>query len=248
MQGSYMSVLADQIKDKDELFELKERAPYDGNIVPRTPRQVNRPVIIGRAAQVRGTVFGNEVTLASGTSTKPEEATRTESVYGRKKVTIGDYCMVAGHVTSPGEVEIGNHCTILGTVIGGKVKRIGKNTKIHGNVLSGDSMNIDEMVSIGGYIIVTKGDVAVAKGTEAYDIIAQGSVVLDDDVRLHDPLLLAIDGQLEITKLTVGNAIPITSQSKEFITEKMVYPYRKEMKAFDYDGIMNRLEDACKRI
>ena len=247
MQGHILSAI-DAIIDRDDLFELSERAPYNGNVVPRSARQVNRAVRIGRAAQVRGTVFGNEVTLMSGTSTKPEEATRTESVYGRKKVSVGDFCLIAGHVTSPGEIEIGDHCTILGSVIGGKVKRIGNNTTIHGNVLSGDSMNIDEKVSIGGYIIVTKGDVAVSKGTEAYDIIAKGNVVLDDDVKLHDPLLLAIDGQIEISTLTIGNTIPITLQSKEFLTKNMVYPYRKEMKAFNYNDIMKRLEDACKQM
>jgi predicted acyltransferase (DUF342 family) len=232
--------------DRDDFFEVEDEAVYKGPVYPKSALQTERPIKVGRAAQVDGQIFGKDVRLLDGTSPEIQNSTRSLSIFSRNNVAIGDFCNIHGHITCAGEVSIGNHVMILGSVIARNIRQIGSHTRIQGNVICMESLTIDEHVEIGGYVIVLNGSVAIGNHSKVFDIIANGDIELGEGVSLVDPTIWSENGSIEFDKVTVGEAYSIKKDMIDVVSSDSINTYRTAVNTFDYDVITEKLREALK--
>lgn len=235
--------------DRDDFFELEDLIPYKGSIIPISSQQVNRPVKIGRGAQVDGFIYGKVVEILDGFSSRKEDRTRTLSIFGRENVSIRDYCCIGGHVTSAGELTIGANSVVLGSVIAPNVLKIGQGTRIDGNLVSVGHVSIAENVHIGGYVIVLKGGVAIGRSSKVYDIITSGDVILDDGVIISDPIIWSKKGQIEVSSVNIGKKnFPLEPSISNLNMPGEMNSYWEAINTFDYDELFEELKLNLHRI
>lgn len=230
------------IHDRDEFFELEDRIPYNYSIFPKNSQQVDRPVKIGRAAQVNGSIYGRGVEILNGFSSRVEDTTRTLSIFGREYVSIGNFCRIGGHVTCAGNMTIGELSRICGDAIAHNDITIKSGSKVSGNVISEENINIEENVHIGGYVIALNGGVAFRKNSQAYDIIASGDIILDDETIFSDPIIWSKEGNIEFSSITIGKNHPINSKMSDVIFPGEINPYPEAINTFDYQKLMEELK------
>lgn len=231
--------------DRDDLFELEDRVPYKGAVFPRSSQQVNRPIKIGRGAQVDGPIFGRVVSIINGFSPQIADTTRTLSIFGIENVNIGDFCNIGGHVTSAGELSIGASCIVLGNVIAPNAKFIGHGTRIEGNLISMESVTIADNVQIGGYVIVLNGELFIGKNSKAHDIIASGEITMDDNVTLSDSIVWSNEGNMKFSKVNVGYTHPVTPDT-DIVLPKEINPYLTASNTCDYQKLFKELKSTLK--
>lgn len=231
--------------DRDDLFELEDRVPYKGMVIPTSSRQVDRPVKIGRGAQVDGSIYGKVVQILDGFSPKIEDTTRTLSIFGREHIFIGDYCNIGGHVTCAGELSIGDNSMVLGNVVASNIKSIGQGTRIGGNLISVGPVAIAENVHIGGYLIVQNGGVAVGKNCQAYDIMASGDIILDEGVTLSDPIIWSKEGKIDYSMISIGKP-NLMESNMTMPSSGEINPYLNASNIVDYQQLIEELETTLK--
>ncbi len=230
------------VHDYDEFFKLEDRARHPRNVFPKSSRQVDRPVTIGRGAQVNGSIYGKDVRVSSGYSSKKEDRTRTLSIFGREKVEIGDFCCIGGYATCAGEIEIGDYSIVKGDVIAHKIKKICQGTQIYGNLISYETLNIAENVNIGGYVIALNGEVAIEKNSKAYDLIASDGIKISDEVTILDPVVWS-KGQIEFSSISVGDTFIGKSKMSNIDMQGEINPYATTSCIVNYNKLMQELKN-----
>ena len=196
----------DAVTIDDANATIGDLVPYNRDIVPLRPGEVDKTVQIGRGAFVDGVVFGKRVTMLDGFSPDPERMTRVQGAFGVEFVTVGNYCIVARHLQSDGRVSVGNHCLVFGDLLGLESVVVGDDSSIAGNVVSRGNISLGRGVVVGGCVISLEGGVAVNDGCRLYDVVARRDIQMGKDVRVTDPLVLSISGQVsQAGGLVVGD-------------------------------------------
>jgi len=237
---------SEEIYDRDDLFKIADRISYGNNIFPNSPQQVDRIVKIGRGCQVNGSIYGSSIEILDGFSPNSEEATKTLSLFGRDNIKIGDFCTIEGNVSGGGSLSIGANSNVLGSAIAPCISSIGQGTKIKGNLISEESIIIEDDVSIGGYVITLNGNISIGKNSKAYDIIAAGDILINDEVILSDPVVWTKEGKIEFSKFFVGKTYPISSDLSKIILPNEINPYIESKGTCDYQKLLEELENTLQ--
>lgn len=232
----------DAVHINDYMFELDERAPFIGNVFPETSKQVDRNVIIRGGAQVKGSIYGREVEICDGLSSKKEDKTRICSIFGREKVNIGKFCCIGGNITCGGEIKIGEYSVVLGNVIAPNVRLIRQGAKIYGNVISEKPLTIAENVHVYGHVVVLNGELVIGKNSKAYDILASDKIIIGEGVILMDPVVWSKEGKIEFSSVIVGKDHIVESNMSNIVKQGEINPYLESSVTSDYQEIIDELK------
>ncbi len=167
---------------------------YDGKIIPTVKAEISRPVQIYDGATVKGSVYGETVSIEGGTV--------EGSVMGPESIEF-DGGSVHGDVGSDGKV-VGSKATVHGTVSGTRIRL--EDSIIYGNVVGADVI-LENCAVVG---IVTAERKLYVKNTLMYTFksyettkLMSASTVLPqaiigNELKLSDPVSVTGLGELEL--------------------------------------------------
>jgi len=225
------------VHDKEDLFEIKAGDyPYD--ILPKTDDEINRKIIVRSGCEIKGEILGGEIILF--------DKVKTLSVCGTQKVTIKEYCQIAGNLQSKGDIILGKHNKIIGDIIGNQIT-INDNNNIRGNVISKGNINIGNNTNINGLLISIEGSIALGNNSEVFDVICMNNMLLGEGVTIQDPVIWTKKGNISFSNIQIARDRPIDKNDKMIFKSNIVNPYNNASSSFDvlkiYQSFKNMLDE-----
>ncbi|ADI31625.1 hypothetical protein [Staphylothermus hellenicus] len=198
------------VYDTEDRFEM-EAGYYPGDILPRTERAINRPIIIKDGCVIHGVIFGGRVQLGNNV--------RALGIYGDQEVVIGESCEIVGYIQSSGKIRVGSNTKVLCDIIGKEID-IWDKVRIYGNVIADGNINVGNDVEIGGYVVSLNGSIGIGDNSKVFDIIAYGNIELGHGVVIADPVIWSQKGKITLySKIKVGKNYEVVHDRDRNIVE-----------------------------
>lgn len=178
---------------------------YDGKIIPTEKAEIDRPVRINEDATVKGSVYGDSITITEGTVEGSAMASSTVELENGE---------VDGELASDGQLT-SDGSTVYGTVTGTRVRLT--DTVVYGNVVATEAV-IENSIVIG---IVCTENTLVLDDSLAYTFKSRGETTLTDadivlpqarvgtNITFETPVRVTGLGTLEVT----GGEAPTLDES-----------------------------------